>query len=91
MRNPQEGSSTSASDRVSTREELCEVIELLCCFEQALDAEFMHTADLIARMEANLSEGFSESAEGLTDDEAQLLLETEPFAAWHPRKGDRIN
>jgi len=89
MRIPQDASSTSASDRISTREELCEVIELLGRFEQTLDTE--HRADLVARMEANPSDGFSEPAEGLTDDEAQLLLETEPLAAWHPRKSDRIN
>jgi hypothetical protein len=91
MRIPQDASSTAASDRVSTREELCEVIELLGRFEQALDTELTHTADLIARMEANLSDGFCEPVEELTDDEAHLLLETEQLVAWRPRKSDRIN
>jgi len=75
-----------SSDRLSTREELFQVIELIG-LEESADARLSHL-DLIADLQADASDAV-ETMESLSEREEQLMLETEPFQSHG--KIERIN
>jgi hypothetical protein len=76
-------------DRISTREELCQVLEMLG--EQPQDVELDNTTDLAACLETEASNELAELHSELSVSEEQLLLETEPFKALRQRKSETIN
>ena len=73
----------ATSDRVSTREELFQILELLGGFEEA--------CELLARLEAEPTVSPAEILDQATTSEERLLLEIEPFSSLLDRKGERIN
>jgi hypothetical protein len=81
----------STSDRVSTREELFEVLELLGGFEELQAAEPSTAPDLFASLEAEPAVSSAEILDQVTTGEERLLLEMEPFSSLLARKADRIN
>jgi hypothetical protein len=81
----------TASDRISTREELCQVIKVLGGFEQPLDVELNQTTDLVACLEIEPPDELAELRNELSASEEQLVLETEPFQALRQRKSETIN
>ena len=81
----------SASDRVSTREELYEVLELLGGFEEIEGTEPAPPCDLLACLEAEPTVTPAEILDQVTASEEGLLLEIEPFSSLLERKAGRIN
>lgn len=79
------------SDRVSTREELFEVLELLGGFEELQGTEPAPTCDLLAGLEAEPTVTTAEILDQATTREERLLLEIEPFSSLLERKAERIN
>jgi hypothetical protein len=89
MKQPEYAPSTF--DRVSTREELFEVLELVGGFEDLRDTDLDQTGDLLASMEGNQTASPGEILEELCTSEERLLLEIEPFNSLLSRKAERIN
>jgi hypothetical protein len=81
----------STSDRVSTREELLEVLEMLGGFEEPQDTELAQTRDLLACLEADGTVFPAESLDEDISSEERLLMEIEPFNSFLVRKAGRIN
>ena len=81
----------SLSDRVSTREELFEVLELLGGFEQAQGTEAAPTCDLLASLEAEPTMSPAEFLDDASISEERFLMEMETFNSLLARKADRIN
>lgn len=81
----------STSDRVSTREELFEVLELLGGFEELQAAEPSPAPDLFASLEAEPTVPTGEIVDQVSTSEERLLLEMEPFSSLLARKAGRIN
>jgi hypothetical protein len=81
----------SMSDRVSTREELFEVLELLGGFEEVQATEPNPTPDLFACLEAEPTVSTAEILDQVSNSEESLLLEIEPFSSLLARKAERIN
>jgi hypothetical protein len=78
------------SDRLSTREELSQVLELLGGFEESQFAELAQKADLIASLET--PDTPSEILEELIASEERLLTEIDSFdSLLAARKAERIN
>ena len=82
------GGAPPMSDRISTRAELFQVIELLGGFDESQWAELAQRADLIACLEADAP---SEILEELIASEERLLTEIDPFDSLRSRKAERIN
>ena len=80
-----------AADRVSTREELFQVLELLGGFEEVQGTEPDPTSDLFACLEAEPTMSSVEILDQVTTSEERLLLEIEPFSSLLERKAERIN
>jgi hypothetical protein len=78
------------SDRISTREELFQVLELLGGFEESQLVELLQQADLTACLE-NEPDTPSEILEELIASEERLLTELDPFDSLLARKAERIN
>ena len=79
------------SDRISTREELSQVIELLGGFEESQFAELVQKADLVASLETE-PDASSEILEELIASEERLLTEIDSFdSLLTARKAERIN
>jgi hypothetical protein len=81
----------STSDRVSTREELFEVLELLGGFEDPQATEASPTCDLFACLDIESTASPAEILAEASTSEERLLLEMEPFSSLLARKADRIN
>jgi hypothetical protein len=81
----------STSDRVSTREELFEVLELLGGFEDLQATEPSATPDLFACLEAEPTVSTADILDQVSTSEERLLLELEPFSSLLVRKAERIN
>ena len=78
------------SDRISTREELSQVLELLGGFEESQFAELAQKADLTAYLE--VPDTPSEILEELISSEERLLTEIDSFdSLLAARKAERIN
>jgi hypothetical protein len=79
------------SDRVSTREELFEVLELLGGFEEVQGTEAAQTCDLLGGLEADPTVSPVEflGDESITDE--QFVVEMEHFNSLLGRKAERIN
>jgi len=84
------GGAPPMSDRISTREELFQVLELLGGFEESHLAELLQRADLIACLE-NEADTPSEILEELIASEERLLTEIDSFDSLLARKAERIN
>jgi len=84
------GDAPTMSDRISTRAELFQVLELLGGFDESQLAELAQRADLIACLEGE-SGTPSEILEELMASEEGLLTEIDPFESLRARKADRIN
>ena len=78
-------------DRVSTREELFQVLELLGGFEEVQGIEPAPACDLLACLEAEPIVSPAEILYQVTTSEERLLLEIEPFSSLLDRKAERIN
>lgn len=79
------------SDRISTREELFQVIELLGGFEESQFAELAQRAELLACLETE-PDAPSEILEELISSEERLLTEIDSFdSLLAARKAERIN
>jgi len=78
-------------DRVSTREELFEVLEVLGGFEEAQDSELGQTGDLLACLETDQTMSPTELLDEVFTSEERLLMEIEPFNSLLSRKAERIN
>ncbi len=78
-------------DRVSTREELFQVLELLGGFEEVQGTEPAPACDLLACLEAEPTLSPAEILDQVTTSEERLLLEIEPFSSLLDRKAERIN
>jgi hypothetical protein len=81
----------STSDRVSTREELFEVLELLGGFEEPHDPGLAQTRDLLACLETDLTVSPTEILDEVSISEERFLMEMEPFNSLLGRKTERIN
>ena len=81
----------STSDRVSTREELFEVLELLGGFKERQDTEPAQTSDLLACLEAEPTVSPAETLDEVSTSEERFLMEMEPFNSLLGRKTERIN
>jgi hypothetical protein len=81
----------SMLDRVSTREELFEVLEVLGGFEEPQDSELGQTGDLLASLEADRTMSPAELLDEVCTSEERLLMEIEPFNSLLSRKAERIN
>jgi hypothetical protein len=85
------GSAPPKSDRISTREELFQVIELLGGFEESQFAELAQKAELLACLETE-PDAPSEILEELISNEERLLTEIDSFdSLLAARKAERIN
>ena len=89
MKLPEYGPATP--DRVSTREELFLVLELLGGFEEAQGNEPAPACELLACLEAEPALSPAEIVDQVTTSEERLLLEIEPFGSLLNRKAERIN
>jgi len=78
-------------DRVSTREELFQVLELLGGFEEVQGSEPAPACELLACLEAEPALGSAEILDQATTSEERLLLEIESFSSLLDRKAERIN
>jgi hypothetical protein len=81
----------ATADRVSTREELFQVLELLGGFEEVQGTEPDTTSDLFTCLEAEPTVTPVEILDQVTTSEERLLLEIEPFSSLLDRKAERIN
>jgi hypothetical protein len=81
----------ATADRVSTREELFQVLELLGGFEEVQGTEPDTTCDLFTCLEAEPTVSPAEILDQVTTNEERLLLEIEPFSSLLDRKAERIN
>lgn len=81
----------STSDRVSTWEELFEVLELLGGFEEPEEAEAAQTGDLLACLEAEPTISPAEILDQIYTGEDRFLMEIEPFNSLLGTKAERIN
>lgn len=81
----------AAADRVSTREELFQVLELLGGFDEVQGAEAAPTCDSFACLEAEPTVSAAEILDQVTTREERLLREIEPFSSLLDRKAERIN
>ena len=81
----------STSDRVSTREELFEVLEVLGGFEEPQGGEAAPKWDLLACLEADGTTCHPEILDEVGSPEERLLMEIEPFNSLLNRKAERIN
>ena len=84
------GGAPPMSDRISTREELFQVLELLGGFEESQLAELLQRTELIASL-GNEPDTPSEILEELITREERLLTELDPFDSLLARKAERIN
>lgn len=78
-------------DRISTREELFEVLEMLGGFEEPQDSELESTCDLLACLDTDPTVAAREMLEADTSNEERLLMEIEPFRVLRGAKAPRIN
>jgi hypothetical protein len=78
-------------DRVSTREELFQVLELLGGFEEVQGTEPAPARELLECLEADPTLRPAEILDEATTSEERLLLEIEPFSSLLDRKAERIN
>lgn len=78
-------------DRVSTRDELFQVLELLGGFEEAPGTQPAPAPDLFACLEGEPTLSPAEILDEVTTSEERLLLEIEPFGSLLDRKAERIN
>lgn len=78
-------------DRVSTREELFLVLELLGGFEEVQGTEPAPPCELLACLEAERALSPAEILDQVTTCEERLLLEIEPFGSLPDGKAERIN
>ena len=78
-------------DRVSTREELFQVLELLGGFEEVQGIEPAPACELLACLEGGPTLSPAEILDQATTSEERLLLEIEPFRSLLDRKAERIN
>lgn len=81
----------SMSDRVSTREELFQVLELLGGFEEPREAELAQTCGLLACLEAEPTAPPAEILDEINTSEDRILMEMEPFHSLLGSKAQRIN
>jgi hypothetical protein len=81
----------STSDRVSTREELFQVLQLLGGFEEAQSTEPASDYDLLGGLETEPTALPGESPDELSASDEQFLMEVETFNSLFDRKGERIN
>ena len=81
----------STSDRVSTREELFQVLKLLGGFEEPQSIEPALESDLFASLETEPTLFPAEPAEELSASEEQFLMEVETFDSLLHGKVQRIN
>lgn len=81
----------AGADRVSTREELFQVLELLGGFDEVQGTEPGPTCDLFTCLEAEPTVSPAEILDQVTTREERLLLEIEPFSSLLDRKAERIN
>lgn len=84
------GGAPPLSDRISTREELFQVLELLGGFEESQLAALLQQADLTGCLE-NEADTPSEILEELIASEERFLTELDPFDSLLARKAERIN
>ena len=85
------GCAPPKSDRLSTREELFQVIELLGGFEESQFAELVQKADLVACLDPE-PDASSEILEELIASEERILTEIDSFdSLLTARKAERIN
>ena len=80
----------SASDRISTREELFQVLELLGGFEEPQSTEPAATYDLLACLETE-PPVFPAEPDEFSASEERFLMETETFKSLLGGKAERIN
>jgi hypothetical protein len=78
------------SDRVSTREELFEVLELLGGFEEVQSTEAAQTCDLLGGLEGDPTVSPEFFGDDIATDE-QFVGEMEHFNSLLGRKAERIN
>jgi hypothetical protein len=81
----------ATADRVSTREELFLVLELLGGFDEVQGTEPGPTCDLLTCLDAEPTVSPAEILDQVTSSEERLLLEIEPFSSLLDRKAERIN
>ena len=81
----------STPDRVSTREELFQVLQLLGGFEEAQTTEPVSECDLLACLETDPTALPGESPDELSASDEQFLMEVETFSSLFDGKGERIN
>jgi len=90
MKLPQ--SAPSTFDRVATREELFQVLEVLGGFEEPqATTELAQTRDLLACLETDSLITPSEILDELTSSEERLLRELDPFNSLLQEKAERVN
>lgn len=80
-----------SSDRISTREELFEVLEMLGGFEEPQDSEMESACDLFTCLDTDPTIMAADNLEADTSNEERLLMEIEPFVALRSGKAQRIN
>ena len=80
-----------SSDRVSTREELFEVLELLGGFDEPQETELARTRNLLACLDAEPTVSPAEILDEISTSEDRLLMEIEPFNSLLGAKAQRIN
>jgi hypothetical protein len=78
-------------DRLSTREELFEILEMLGGFEEPQDSGLGSTCDLLTCLDTDPTITAAEPLEAGTSTEERLLMEIEPFSALRSAKAQRIN
>jgi hypothetical protein len=83
----------STSDRVSTREELYQVLQLLGGFDEAQSTEPTSDSDcdLLGCLETEPTVLPGESPDELSASDEQFLMEVETFNSLFEGKGERIN
>jgi hypothetical protein len=78
-------------DRISTREELFEVLEMLGGFEEPEGTELPSKCDLLTCIGTDPTVSAAEMLDTATSNEERLLMEIEPFTALRSTKAERIN
>jgi hypothetical protein len=81
----------SMSDRVSTREELFQILELLGGFEGPPETQLAQTRDLLACLEEEPTASPAEILDEISASEDRILMEIEPFHSLLGSKAQRIN
>lgn len=81
----------SLSDRVSTREELFEVLELLGGFEEAQGTVPAAMCDLLGSLDADPTVSPAEFMDEVSTSDERFLMEMETFNSLLGRKAERIN